>query len=78
VCHSIQRIEALRETNPEVDALLADLRGRLQDDDQGDVLQESPLPLRVTRPTPNDIEVEKMARAIAERVFTLIEDRLRR
>jgi hypothetical protein len=77
VCHGIQRIEAMRETNPEIDALLADLRGRLEDDDRSDVLQESPLPFKVVRSKPSDIEVEKLAHAIAERVFALIEDRLR-
>ncbi len=85
VCYGIQRIEAMRETNPELDALLTDLegrlqddKGRLQDDDRRDTLQESPLPLRVVRSKPSDIEVEKLAHTIAERVFALIEDRLRR
>ena len=78
VCYGIQRIEAMRETNPELDALLTDLKGRLQDDDQRDILPESPLPFRVVRSKPSDIGVEKLAHAIAERVFALIEDRLRR
>jgi len=78
VCYGIQRIEALRETNPEVDALLAELRGRLQDDDRSDLAQESPLPFRVVRSKPSEIEVEKLAQAIAERVFALVKDRLRR
>src|SRR3954468_6674730 len=33
VCHSIQRIEVLRETNPEVDALLADLKRQILGND---------------------------------------------
>jgi hypothetical protein len=78
VCHAIQQIEALRETNPEVDVLLTDLKGRLQADDRSAVFQDSPLPSSVVRPKPSDIEVEKLAHAIAERVFVLIEDRLRR
>jgi hypothetical protein len=78
VCHAIERIEAMRETNPELDALLTDLGGRLHDDDRIDVLQEPSLPLRVSKPEPSDSEVEKLAHEIAERVFTLIEDRLRR
>src|SRR4051812_14246365 len=33
VCHSIQRVEVLRETNPEVDALLADLKRQILGND---------------------------------------------
>src|SRR6476661_8578246 len=42
VCHAIQRIESLKDTNPEVDALLADLERRVRpSSDQQDRL--SPL-----------------------------------
>ena len=36
VCHSIQRVEALRETTPEVDALLADLKRRILENDDSE------------------------------------------
>jgi hypothetical protein len=78
VCHAIQQIEALRETNPDVDVLLADLKGRLQADDRSEVFQDSPRPSSVIRSKPSDIEIETLANTIADRVFALIEDRLRR
>jgi Bacterial dnaA protein helix-turn-helix len=42
VCHGIQRVESLRESNPEVDALLAELKLRL--DQGGDERDEAELP----------------------------------
>lgn len=69
VCHGIQRIESLREQNPDVDALVSDLARKLKDETGGaerSHLQgeaNSPLRLRLGR-----AEIEMIAEAVAMRV----------
>lgn len=68
VCHSIQRIETLRETDPDVDGLITDLRRELSRRDA------DPMPARscggqsasLNRPT--EISIDELAELVAERV----------
>lgn len=70
VCYGIQRVESLSESDPEVDALLADLRQRLSShaDDAG--------PLRTDEHDFSDMEIERMASAVAEKVCALLTAKL--
>src|SRR3954452_20861290 len=69
VCHGIQRIESLRETDPEIDSLLTDLKRRLSQQD--DSLDTQMRPVQVEEPELSESELERIATAIAERVFAL-------
>ncbi len=67
VCHAIQRIEALRESNPDLDSLLSSLKGELvRDGCSGQ--QTGP-----SDPDPalglNRGDLEQLADAVAERVY---------
>ncbi len=75
VCHSIQRMEALRETDPEVDALLADLKGQLVEKHaiEENVRRDGPV-----RASYSGTRLEQLADLIAERVWTRLEKRLQR
>ncbi len=70
VCYGIQRVESLSESDPEVDALLADLKQRLSRH------ADDPEPLRTDEHDFSDMEIERMASAVAEKVYALLTARL--
>jgi hypothetical protein len=67
VCHGIQRIQALRESNPEVDALLSELKRELDGSSELVVAalpeEEGKLFLRLGRS-----DLEELANMVAARV----------
>ena len=74
VCYSIQRIEALRENDPDVEALIMDLKRRLSRDD------DSLTPATVVQQegslgSTNQRELETLADLIAARVRKLLAER---
>lgn len=78
VVHGIQRIEALRESDPEVDALLSELKDQLtagrDADDEKKVWEEA----RNKRRNASCISIDELAESIAERVWARISDRIQR
>jgi len=72
VCYGIQRIESLSETDPEVDALLTDLNRQLGDCTTDSDDKTPPEPLTLERPALSDIDVERIATAVAEKVWSLL------
>jgi hypothetical protein len=74
VCYGIKRIEALRQSDPEVDALVTDLTRRLCGDGElsltGEEVQQSVSPVDLNR---RDLEV--LADLIAAQVCRLLETR---
>jgi hypothetical protein len=77
VCYGIQRIEALRKRDPDVEALITDLIRRLSGDDYSltsatDVQKEGSLG------NTNQRELEALADLIAARVLKLLEERAAR
>jgi hypothetical protein len=77
VIHGIQRIQALRDSDPDVDALLSELKDQLaRSYGEGDEkkIVESPNSRR-NASCPN---VDELAEAIAERVWARIEERLQK
>lgn len=74
VCYGIQRIEALRESDPEVDALISDLKYELN------VSVNSPMEKPGTKPHGsvhlNYFDLQSLADLIAERVYARIEKRV--
>ena len=72
VCHGIQRIEALRENDPEVDALLSDLKRRLAkptDDSVAEIRTEADKSQTVEL---SEAQIEQMADLIVARVCSLL------
>lgn len=63
VCYSIQRIDSLRESDPEVDALLADLRRQLGENSDDRTVEMPSVPFKTERPKLSDNEVERIAAA---------------
>jgi hypothetical protein len=77
VCHSIQRIEILREIDPDVDGLITDLRRELSRD--ADPVQARPCvgpSALLNRPT--EISIDELAELVAERVCAYLEVRIGR
>jgi hypothetical protein len=77
VIHGIQRIEALREAHPEVDALFTELKDQLtrRDDDSDDSkIGDARPPVR----NASRLDVDELAQAITDRVWARIEERLRK
>ena len=75
VCHSIHRIEALRESNAEIDGLLADLRYQILENEPAE--QELDYQDRSIRTSYSGARLEQLADLIAERVCTHLEKRFR-
>jgi hypothetical protein len=75
VIHGIQRIEALRESDPDLDALLSDLKDQLtrrhRADDEKKVGE-----LREKLSHPSCINVDELAQAIADRVWARMSGRI--
>jgi hypothetical protein len=70
VCYGIQRVESLSESDPEVDALLADLKQRLSNH------AVDAEPLRTDQHDFSDMEIERIAGAVAEKVYALLTAKL--
>jgi hypothetical protein len=68
VCYGIQRIESLSESDPEVDALLADLRRRLGENSDHRTVEMPSVPFTTERPELSDNEVERIAAAVAAKI----------
>lgn len=76
VCHGIQRIECLRESNPEVDGLIAELKQQLGEKSDGpDETELAETPRRFTRVS--QLSVDELADVVAKRVWGYLEKRLR-
>lgn len=69
VCYGIQRIESLSESDPEVDALLADLRRRLGENTDSQTVEMHPVPSNTKEPELSDGEIDRIAAAVAEKVY---------
>ena len=77
VCHGIQRIEALRESDPEVDALLTELKHQLHHG--GDERGERELCKKSDKcSNTSQLNVDELADAIAARIWAHIEERMGR
>ena len=78
VCYGIQRIESLSESDPEVDALLADLKRRLADRADDQAVEVRPAPLKAEKLGCRNTDIERIASAVAERVWVLLDAKLER
>jgi hypothetical protein len=76
VCYALQRIEALRGDDPELDALLTDLGRQLREDEPNETLF-APIPFRRAARNLSSTDIESVANIIADRVFALIEAKFR-
>ena len=75
VIHGIQRIEVLRDRNPDVDALLSELKEQLARS-QGEGDAKTLLALLNQHRNTGGFDLDELAEAIAERVWARIEGRL--
>ena len=73
VCHSIQRIEALRESDAEMDGLLADLKYQILENEPAK--QEPGDQDRTIRTSYSGAHLDQLADLIAERVCIRLEKR---
>lgn len=73
VCYGIQRIEALRENDPDVDALITDLKHELSVSDASPAEKPGTKPRGCVRLS--HFDVQALADLIAERVYARIEKR---
>ena len=73
VIHGIQRIEALRESDPDVDGLISELKGQLEREpiEQSDNNGRSPKLELMSKCT-----VEELAELVAQRVYALLQKRI--
>ena len=76
VCHGIQRIEALRESDPEVDLLVSDLKHEptSMDANTREITDET----SDSRFDPGRCKLEQLADLIAERVSRQLEQKVMR
>lgn len=76
VVHAIQRIEVMRDAEPDLDVLLSNLKSRIGT--QVDTSNESAVTrLTVRRPTPKESEVRLLAKELAAQVRELVREELR-
>jgi hypothetical protein len=75
VCHGIQRIEGLRESDPEIDALLTCLREQVVDSDD---FEEAGHQRGAFRQSNSRTHIEQLAELIAERVCAYLEGRIQK
>jgi Bacterial dnaA protein helix-turn-helix len=77
VIHGIQRIEALRENDPEVHALVSELKDELarQQQERDREMKAEPTP-KVLKPSA--VSFDDLADAIAERIWAVISGRLQK
>ena len=77
VCHGIQRIEELRDSDPDVDALLTELKRQLIDSSQKKMQQMFGLIcVPNSRPSLSPSDVEQLADRIADRFAGKLKDLL--
>ena len=77
VCHGIQRIEELRDSDPDVDALLTELKRQLIDSSQKTMQQMfGPICIPNSRPSLSPSDVEQLADRIADRFAGKLKDLL--
>ena len=76
VCHGIQRIESLSESDPEVDTLLADLRRRLSEENGNRAAEVRPVPFKTESPELSDKDIHRIAAAVAEKVCAYLDANL--
>ena len=75
VCYGIQRIEFLRESNPEVDVRLAELKLQLDQGGEGSDETKLPeMPRKFTRIS--QLSADELADLVAKRVCAYLENRL--
>jgi hypothetical protein len=74
VCYGIQRIEALRESDPDVDALLTQLKQKISGDTDDAKIDDSN---DVNAVDCSGIRKDELADLVAERVCAYLEKRLR-
>jgi hypothetical protein len=70
VCYGIQRIEALRASNPDVDALVSELKRELSDNGSTEAGSE------INGMKPGEKDLERLADLIAARVWEHLSRRL--
>ncbi len=76
VVYGIQRIQALREIDPDLDALLSELKDQLaRSHDQGDERKSS---ATYNGRNASPLNIDELAEAIAERIWTRIEERIQK
>ena len=77
VCHGIQRIEELRDSDPDVDTLLTELKKQLIDSSQETIKQMfGPICIPNPRPPLSPSDVEQLAERIADRCAGKLKDLL--
>ena len=76
VVHAIQRVQAMRETEPELDALLCDLKSKVQAESSG-VTEPKGARLEMRRSTPFETEIRLLAKEFAAQVRDLIREELK-
>jgi hypothetical protein len=74
VCYGIQRIESLRESNPEVDAVLTQLKQQLANDGANKQIEND---CRESDAGCPGIRLEEVADRIAQRIWVYLEARLK-
>lgn len=73
VCYGIQRIEALKDSDSEVDALLAELKQRLAAaDDKSTGAAAAPAPITISKSRLTQSDIERIAELVAARVCAII------
>ncbi len=78
VCYGIQRIESLSESNPEVDALLADLKRQLPGIADDLTAEPRLAPVRTETLVLSEAEIEKVAELVAAKILALLNPKLER
>jgi Bacterial dnaA protein helix-turn-helix len=74
VCHGIQRIESLRESDPEVDALIAELKEQLENES----FEHTQRTVTSTElPSISELSVDELVDLVTARVCAWIEERMR-
>ena len=76
VCYGIQRVESLSESDPEVDALLTDLRQRLGENGGDRTLEMRSIPFKTEGPELSGSDIDRIAEAIAEKLCAHLDAKL--
>lgn len=76
VVHAIQRVQAMRDAEPELDALLCDLKSRVQAEATG-TPEAKPQRLESRRPMTKETEIRMLAKEFATQVRDLVGEELR-
>ncbi len=72
VCYGIQRIEAMRDNDPDVDALVSDLWRQLVQERQESALEDDST-VELNAVDPSKLSIEELAELIAERVYARLQ-----